>query len=93
MKKLNPTASGIETFRQVIREHEADFAARTGQAVQSTAADRIFGVPGKTYADASSPNYAVEGVVQQLVTNQNELIDKVAALEAAAPATPFPARS
>ena len=89
MQKLNPTNSGIETFRQVMREHELDFATRTGQPVQSTAIDRIFGVPGKKYADAASPNYAVEGVVQRLIENQNELIDKVAALEAAPPA-PFP---
>lgn len=89
MQKLNPTNSGIETFRQVMREHELDFATRTGQPVQSTAVDRIFGVPGKKYGDASAPNYAVEGVVQKLIENQNELIDKVAALEAAPPA-PFP---
>jgi len=93
MKKLNPTGSGIETLRGVFREHEADFAARAGQSVQSTAVDRIFGVPGKVYPDASSPNYPVEGVLQQLVQNQNELIDKVAALEVAGPATPFPAGS
>jgi hypothetical protein len=92
MKKLNPTNSGIETLRQVMREHEADYAKRTQSATQSTAVDRIFGEPGKTYPDASAPNYKVEGVLEQIVLNQNELIDKVAALEAR-PSAPFPAAS
>lgn len=83
MKKLNPTGSGVETFRQKVRALMPD---------SMTAADRIFGVPGQKYPDASAPNYAVEGVVQQLIQNQNELIDKVAALEAR-PSTPFPGAS
>ncbi len=84
MKKLAPTTSGIETFRQKVRPL---------MPASTTATDRIFGEPGKTYADATSPNYPVEGVLQQLILNQNELIDKVAALEVAGPATPFPAGS
>jgi hypothetical protein len=76
MKRLNPENLGTESLRKQLGE--------------TTAANRVFGTPGEKYP--SAPNYPVEGTVEQIVKNQNELIDRVAALEAR-PAVPFPAGS
>jgi hypothetical protein len=78
MKKLDPDNIGTESLRL--------------QLGGTTAANRVLGTPGQKYPTSKSPNYAVEGAVEQLVRNQNELIDRVAALEAQ-PSVPFPGGS
>lgn len=80
MKKLNPNNMATEAAR-----------LKLDAAIPGTSAfDRLFGTPGEKYPTA--PNYPVEGVLEQMALNQNELIDKVAALEAR-PVVPFPAAS
>lgn len=80
MKKLDPDNMGTEAAR-----------LKLDSAIPGTSAfDRIFGTPGQLYP--SAPNRPAEGVLEQVVKNQNELIDKVAALEAR-PVAPFPAAS
>jgi hypothetical protein len=80
VKKLNPTKSGIESAR---------LGLVAADPAHQVAYNRVLGEPGHTYPESPSPGFAVEGVLQQTVENVNELIDKVAALEAAPPA-PFP---
>jgi hypothetical protein len=81
MKPLDPNDAGTEGVRLLLKELKPD---------RATAAARVFGTPGVKYPEA--PNYPVEGTIEQLIANQNELIGKVAALEAR-PSAPFPVAS
>lgn len=78
MKLLNPADVGTEGVRLLLKELRPE---------RATAANRVFGTPGTKYPEA--PNYAVEGTVEQIVANQNEIAQRLAALEAAQAQRPF----
>ena len=66
MKKLDPANAGTEAMR---------VALRTLDPKHATAYDRVLGTPGTVYPGHT---YAVEGAIEQLIANQNELIDALA---------------
>lgn len=70
MKQLDPANLGTEAVRQALDALAPEHA---------TGFNRVFGTPGETYP--SAPNYHVEGTIEQVVANQNELIQEVAALK------------
>lgn len=76
------TQHGIEAARQRLQ-------ALDPQETDVPAYNRVFGEPGQVYPGDARP---VEGTMKKLVANVNELIDRVAALEAR-PTVPFPGGS
>ena len=69
MKLLNPANLGTEAVRLALRALDPK---------HETAYDRVFGTPGEVYPPHTYPS---EGVIEQLVANQNELAQEVAALK------------
>ena len=57
------------------------------QATDVPAFNRLFGPPGAIFPGDSNP---VEGTLLKLVANSNELMDRVAVLEAKLKNIPFP---
>lgn len=80
MQKIG-TNHGSESLR--IKLHGIDPAS-----VDAFSIDNVFGTPGRKYAN-SAPNVAVEGTLQKLIANNNEMIDRIAALEDAVYRAPF----
>lgn len=78
MKLLDPANAGTEGVRLLLKELRPE---------RATAASRVFGTPGVKYPEA--PNYAVEGTIEQLIANQNEIAARLAAAEAAVAQRPF----
>lgn len=66
MKKLDPAKAGTEAVRAALAKLDP---------AHDLAYDRVFGTPGATYPPHT---YAVEGTIEQLIANQNELIDALA---------------
>ncbi len=66
MKKLDPANLGTEAVRQALISLDPK---------HDLAYDRVFGTPGEAYPPHT---YHSEGVIEQLVANQNELIDALA---------------
>lgn len=77
--------NGRESLRQKL--HRMDNPASSGDF----AIDNVFGLPGQKYPN-NAPNTPVEGTLEKLIMGHNQLLDRVAALEAR-PAVPFPGGS
>lgn len=80
------TNHGSESLR--IRLHTMDDAVPNAFAI-----DNVLGVPGRKYSN-SAPRVAVEGTLQKLIANSNELAgmnlaNRLAALEDAVARGPF----
>ena len=80
------TNHGAESLR--IRLHQMDDAVPNSFAI-----DNVLGVPGRQYSNGA-PNTPVEGTLQKLIANNNELASlnigaRLAALEDAVARGPF----
>jgi hypothetical protein len=69
VKLLDPANAGTEAMRQALTK--LDPAHDLGY-------DRVLGTPGAAYPPHT---YKVEGTIEQLIINQNELAQEVAALK------------
>lgn len=80
MRLLSPASLGTEAVRQALVELDPEHAAGY---------NRVFGTPGQKYPDSNAPNYPVEGALEQIVANQNELDGLVASLREEIRLRPF----